>query len=243
MRAKFLFVPLLILALLSVSTAQSIDPEFIEGKVIMVPDGDEVRVKASDGKTFTVRLLGIDAPEKDQDFGTAARRNLEARVLDREVKVVLHRKDAEGRYMGIVFHEGQDIGVRMLENGSAWHYKRVSGEQSSAARVRYAKAELKAREAKAGLWAAAMPMPPWEFREETDPLIEPDAKAGNGELRPTQTVDASTEVKPEPQTAPVTPTAKSSGRAYQLGPRGGCYYLNASGSKVYVKDKSLCAKP
>ncbi len=36
------------------------------------------------------------------------------------------------------------------------------------------------------------------------------------------------------------PTAKTaSGRTYQKGPRGGCYYLNTSGNKVYV-DHSNC---
>lgn len=243
MRAKFLFVPLVILGLLSLSTAQSADPEFIEGKVIMVPDGDEVRVKTPDGKTYSVRLLGIDAPEKDQDFGTAARRDLETRLLDKDVKVIVHRKDSEGRYMGIVFHEGQDIGVRMLENGSAWHYKRVSGEQSSEARVRYAKAELKARESKTGLWASSMPMPPWEFREDAENRQEAEARS-SAQPSAAQVVSTIATVK---QDAPVTPSAAASndksGRTYQLGLRGGCYYLSSSGSKVYVKDKGLCSKP
>ena len=241
MRAKFFFVPLVILGLISLSTAQSTDPEFIEGKVIMVPDGDEVRVKTSDGKTYTIRLLGIDAPETGQDFGTAARRDLEARVLDKDVKVIIHRKDSEGRYMGIVFREGQDIGVRMLENGSAWHYKRVSGEQSSEARVRYAKAELKARESKAGLWATAMPMPPWEFREEAEARTDP------GPVQPPALLVTTSAMKPEttqPTTSSSAPAEQDkSGRTYHLGPRGGCYYLNSSGSKVYVKDKNLCPKP
>jgi endonuclease YncB( thermonuclease family) len=238
MRAKILFVPLVILGLASFSLAQSTEPEFIEGKVIMVPDGDEVRVKTPDGNTYTVRILGIDAPEKDQEFGTAARRDLEARLLDKDVKVIVHRKDSEGRYMGTIFREGQDIGVRMLENGSAWHYKRVSGEQSSEARVRYASAELKAREAKAGLWAAAMPMPPWEFREE----VESQADAGKKSDPPSQIVNTAATTKDELPANNATPADKS-GRTYQLGPRGGCYYLNSSGSKVYVKDKSLCSKP
>ena len=36
----------------------------------------------------------------------------------------------------------------------------------------------------------------------------------------------------------VAPSGSAS-RAYTLGPRGGCYYLNSSGRKVYV-DHSLC---
>jgi ketosteroid isomerase-like protein len=38
--------------------------------------------------------------------------------------------------------------------------------------------------------------------------------------------------------SPTTPAATSAGtRVYQKGPRGGCYYLNPSGSKVYVDHK------
>jgi hypothetical protein len=32
-------------------------------------------------------------------------------------------------------------------------------------------------------------------------------------------------------------------RKYILGPRGGCYYLNENGAKVYVRNKELCTKP
>lgn len=50
------------------------------------------------------------------------------------------------------------------------------------------------------------------------------------------------QAKPAPDAKPVqTPPAnqKSGSVVYQLGPRGGCYYLGAGGSKIYV-DKSYC---
>lgn len=37
-----------------------------------------------------------------------------------------------------------------------------------------------------------------------------------------------------------TSTTSASGRTYQKGPRGGCYYLGSSGSKVYV-DHKFCS--
>ena len=37
-----------------------------------------------------------------------------------------------------------------------------------------------------------------------------------------------------------TSTTSASGRTYQKGPRGGCYYLSSSGSKVYV-DHKFCS--
>ena len=51
---------------------------------------------------------------------------------------------------------------------------------------------------------------------------------------------ASAETKTVTPAMLATPVAKTStGRTYVKGPRGGCYYLNSSRSKVYV-DKSYC---
>ena len=52
---------------------------------------------------------------------------------------------------------------------------------------------------------------------------------------PTKSVALSTE-KPAPTTGTI-PNAST--RTYTKGPRGGCYYLNTSGSKIYV-DKKNC---
>jgi len=49
------------------------------------------------------------------------------------------------------------------------------------------------------------------------------------------TSTAATLISPKPTTSP-----SESGRNYQKGPRGGCYYLNSSGSKVYV-DHKFCS--
>lgn len=50
--------------------------------------------------------------------------------------------------------------------------------------------------------------------------------------------NADTATKPKAATL-VSPGTTTGGRIYQKGPRGGCYYLNSSGSKVYV-DKAYC---
>ena len=49
--------------------------EFIEGKVLLVIDGDQFRVKTADGTAYTVRLHGIDAPEDMQPFGPESQRD------------------------------------------------------------------------------------------------------------------------------------------------------------------------
>lgn len=49
-------------------------------------------------------------------------------------------------------------------------------------------------------------------------------------------------VKKPAESKPPANTGQVSGaKTYQLGPRGGCYYISASGSKTYV-DKSLCGQ-
>lgn len=52
------------------------------------------------------------------------------------------------------------------------------------------------------------------------------------------TVVPNADTKPKAATQ-TSPGSTSAGKTYQKGPRGGCYYLNSSGSKVYV-DKAYC---
>ncbi len=215
--------------------------------VLIVPfaasaQADHISVRTADSRVFPIRIQGIDAPEVDQAYGKRSRKRLSDMVLNKEVKVIIHKRDIYDRYVGTVFHNGVDIGLKQIENGMAWHFKRFSGEQSADVRARYARAELKARNDRNGLWSARAPIPPWEFREEEfaadpDPDDEdvavqataantlPQAKAGNSGSA------ENAEPKPSPP---------GDGRTYIRGPRGGCYYVNARGSKVYVRDKSLC---
>lgn len=60
--------------------------------------------------------------------------------------------------------------------------------------------------------------------------------------KPPEPKPATAEKRSEPAQAGLVDTTlkgSSSGRTYQKGPRGGCYYLNSGGNKVYV-DKSFC---
>ncbi len=45
----------------------------IEGNAVLVFDGDTIGIVAKDGSRFTIRLRGIDAPEKRQPFGRESR--------------------------------------------------------------------------------------------------------------------------------------------------------------------------
>ena len=45
----------------------------LEGKVISVTDGDTIRILTPEREQIKIRLYGIDAPEKKQPYGTAAK--------------------------------------------------------------------------------------------------------------------------------------------------------------------------
>lgn len=56
--------------------------ESFTGEVVGVSDGDTVTVLRADGKTQEkIRFLGIDAPEKTQEFGALALRLLRKRAV------------------------------------------------------------------------------------------------------------------------------------------------------------------
>ncbi len=220
------------------------DISLIEGRVVIVYDGDHLSVQTTNGKVYSIRVQGIDAPEGEQDYGKKARKKLADIVLNKEVKIIVHKKDMLDRYVGSVYINGQDVGLKMIESGVAWHFKRFSGEQAADVREKYSRAELKARTKRDGLWSDNAPMPPWEFREEFMPeTAESECRASEEPNRGViQNASVTTETAGPPTAAPAS-TPDSSGRTYILGPRGGCYYLRPSGAKVYVKDKTLCQKP
>lgn len=194
-------------------------------------------VAGQDGKTYSIRLRGIDAPEGRQDFGEQSRKRLSYMIEGMDVMVIVHKDDTNGRYLGSVFLEGKDVSLSQIETGMAWHYADNSQEQTIEESEKYAGAEAKARAARAGLWENQDPMPPWDFRGDKKPVLTrvETSTATVPEASPKPVEEAIVSNEPNVSTAP-------SQRTYILGPRGGCYYVSESGRKVYVKDKTLCLK-
>ena len=58
------------------------------GTVTKVHDGDTLSVLTTDGRTLTIRLSDIDAPELAQPFGPEARAQLARLVLSKRVGLV-----------------------------------------------------------------------------------------------------------------------------------------------------------
>lgn len=138
--------------------------ETITGRVVKVSDGDSIIVL--EGNTqHEIRLLGIDAPEKEQPFGHRSKIALANNVAGKTVEVEYSKRDSDQHITGKVIYMGYDINLRQLELGMAWHLKQDEAEQNAEDSSKYAQAEHVAQQNKLGLWKQATPQAPWEYRK------------------------------------------------------------------------------
>ncbi len=93
--------------------------------MVSVADADTITVLDATNTQHKIRLEGIDAPEKSQDYGTKATDALKAAIGGNPVRVVTTGRDKYGREMGTVFVGDQNLNSWLVENGWAWHYKKV----------------------------------------------------------------------------------------------------------------------
>lgn len=130
----------------------------LRGVVVGVKDGDTITVLRR--KTpYTVRLDGIDCPEKTQPFGGVAKQFTAQMAFDKKVKVRVTGIDRYQRTLGIVFlPDGTNLNEALLIHGLAWHFVRYSKD------THLQTLEDEARKAKVGLWGHPPFQPPWEYR-------------------------------------------------------------------------------
>lgn len=136
----------------------------VAGRIVAVTDGDTVKLLDAERKQHVVRLGGIDAPERGQPFGSAAKENLSRLVFDKRVEARCWKVDQFRREICSLFAAQRDVGLTMVRDGYAWHFKRFANEQPPEERVEYSRAEEDARAAKRGLWRDQDPVPPWDWR-------------------------------------------------------------------------------
>ena len=130
------------------------------GKVVSVTDGDTITIIENlDNGRFKIRLYGIDAPEKKQDFGQKAKQHLSSLIFNKVVKIKFTEIDRYGRIVGKIFLNDIEINIEMLKAGLAWHYSRY--DQTST----YINAEKQERTEKRGIWSIKNSIPPWEYRK------------------------------------------------------------------------------
>lgn len=143
------------------------------GRVVNVHDGDTVTI-LSGGVERRVRLVGIDAPERGQPHGSAARRGLAARIAGRDVQVIERGADSYGRTLARLRIGGADVNALQVRDGFAWVFRRFENDPALIA------LEDEARAARRGLWRDPEPVPPWVWRERHPPRPVPRGAGSAG---------------------------------------------------------------
>jgi endonuclease YncB( thermonuclease family) len=149
-----------------------------DGRVVGVQDGDTVTVLDASKQQHRIRIAGIDAPEKAQAFGTAAKDNLARLAFGRQAEVHCSKRDRYGREVCSVFVDARDVGLEQVRSGHAWWFREYAREQSADDRKVYEAAESEARDARRGLWRDAAPTPPWDWRRQARGAEQAGARPG-----------------------------------------------------------------
>lgn len=160
-RVLALFAPALILLLaLSVLPAPAGQARFLT-----VIDGDSLVVEL-DGRSAEIRLIGIDAPEGRQRYGTQARSHAMGLCYGRELRLEFdrERRDRYGRVLAYVYVGGRMLNEEMVRAGLALA---LPVEPNTAHAARLKRAEDEARAARRGFWAeGGLEMTPAQWRRQ-----------------------------------------------------------------------------
>lgn len=153
---RFAFALLFVLAIRACAATPR---HTLVGQVVKIADGDTLTVLDSAYNQHKIRLAGIDAPEKNQAFGTQARSALASAVFRQTIRIEVTDTDRYGREVGRVYCAGRFINADLVRAGFAWRYPQwdKAGE--------FTALEVDARRHHRGLWADNHPIPPWEFRQ------------------------------------------------------------------------------
>ena len=127
---------------------QSASAQDFSGKVVGIKDGDTIEVMRG-GRAVTVRLHGIDTPERGQPFGTRARQHTSDLAFSNVVTVRHRDTDRYGRTVGeVILPDGSSLNAALVSAGLAWWYR-----QYAPGDLELATLEEEARSSRRGLWA------------------------------------------------------------------------------------------
>lgn len=153
-------VPPIAASALPLSTAAQVDS---------IDDGDSFVARVPGHGRLRVRLHAVDTPERVQAYGEESRDALRALIAGRPLALDCYKRDPRGRAVCRVAILGNDtridVGLRLVEQGLAWHFRAFIDEQTADERRALQTAEAQARSARRGLWQQVEPMPPWTCRE------------------------------------------------------------------------------
>ncbi|MGZ8868600.1 MAG: thermonuclease family protein, partial [Thermoanaerobaculia bacterium] len=97
------------LALLVTLTACTADAEPLRARVIHVADGDSFHARDTRGRKLEIRILAIDAPERNQPYADASRQALIRMIRGKEIEIHVAEPDRHGRLVSRVTQGGVDV--------------------------------------------------------------------------------------------------------------------------------------
>lgn len=111
---------ILIMLLMIASVGEGAEPEYpppVTAPCVRVIDGDTIKC-VIEGKIESVRLIGVNAPDRVKDGSGQAADFVRALCLDREVRIEFDLRDRDrwGRMLGYIFVKGTD-GKDIFVNG------------------------------------------------------------------------------------------------------------------------------
>ncbi|MCO8126013.1 lamin tail domain-containing protein [Acidimicrobiia bacterium EGI L10123] len=120
-------------------------------RVVEVVDGDTIRVEVA-GQQESVRLIGINTPERGECLSDEATGRLQDLVAGQTVELVVDRTDRDqyGRLLRHVEVAGVDVGAELVRSGHALarEYPPDTGRSEA-----YAAAQRSAEDDGVGMWA------------------------------------------------------------------------------------------
>jgi len=122
--------------------------ELENARVLRIIDGDTIEVNLS-GNKETIRLLGMDTPERGEGLYLEAKEFLE--VIENQTVGLLRDWDDEGKYyrkLRYVFYEGKNLNIEIVERGLA----EVHYEDGLVYKDELFRAEKLAKDLEVGIW-------------------------------------------------------------------------------------------
>lgn len=137
-------------------------------KVISVSDGDSLTLLIDNKKQIKIRVVGIDAPEKGQEYAEKSKQLLQQLTRDSEGGIYYEKtgEDQYGRTLAKIYTiKGDYINLELIHRGGAWHYSKYNSDDE------LADAQIEAKKFKKGLWGLEIaPISPADFRSKQKQL-------------------------------------------------------------------------
>jgi len=163
---KPLFVSLLLVVIISITTSSIAAIRTVTGTVTKVSDGDTVQVTTPEQTKLKIRLYGIDAAEMPgtdtQRYAPDARKALEGKIKGRQVKLDIIDIDKYRRLVSIIWLDGRNINLEMVQEG---HAEAFIEYLKPPYREQFLEAEREAKSAKRGIWSLTNYERPRDFRK------------------------------------------------------------------------------